>query len=104
MPEPVQLTFHNLPLNDTVEATCIEEAQKLERELGLTGCRVVVGAPPDGSGEPYEIHLELITPGGEVIVDRVPLVRRQKENVLIAVRDAFAMARRRFASRPAAQR
>ncbi|MHC4430178.1 MAG: HPF/RaiA family ribosome-associated protein [Planctomycetota bacterium] len=97
MQVPVQVTFRDMPVSDAVEATCWDEAAKLERCFDrIKSCRIVVAASngrrPEGSL--VEIRIVLAVPGRELVVDRRPPPHQADEDVSVAVREAFDTARR----------
>ena len=99
MQKPVQVTFKGMDVVDDIEATCLEEAQKLERHYDrLTGCRVVVTQPHQNKskGNLYEIRIDVTAPGFEFAVNRVPADHHKDEDLHVAVKEAFRTARRRL--------
>ena len=92
---PIQVTFHDLPVSDAVEAVCWEEAAKLEKTYDqLMSCRVVVAAShPLRNGEVFNVRVELRLPGGTVTVDREAAAHRPDKDVYSAIRNAFDGAR-----------
>jgi ribosome-associated translation inhibitor RaiA len=94
MQQPLQLTFHNLPHSDAVEAEIRARMAKLAEVAGrLVQARVVVDSPHRGAtkGITYAVRIELQLPGHEIVVGREP-VGDLKE----AIHDAFDTARRRL--------
>lgn len=107
MQKPVQVTFRNMPVDDSVEIACIGETEKLERYCGrITGCHVVVAAPHQRQhlGQLFEVRLHLTFPGGEVVVNRVPPDHHRNEQLLVAIREAFDTARRQLEDKLRRQR
>lgn len=95
---PLRITFQGLPSSPAVEARIHREVERLERYFDrLVGCSVVVEAPHQHSrkGQLYEIGIELRVPGGPpLVVGRAHHDEHAHEDVMVAVRDAFAAARR----------
>ena len=99
MQVPLQVTFRDLPVSDAVEAACWAEAAKLERAFPrLTSCRVVIAVPHHRRrrGNRFDVRVDIGLPGAELAVSRAAPRRRGGEDVLEAVREAFALARRRL--------
>lgn len=98
MQVPVQISFRDMPVSDAVEAACWAEAEKLDRFYDrITACRIVVAeASRDGpGGNTFQVRIELAVPDGDIIVNRDPPAHHH-DDVRIAVREAFARARRRL--------
>lgn len=91
---PLQITFHEVTRSDALETHIREKVQKLEQFYPtLIGCKVVVDQPGQHQhkGKPFNIHIDLTMPGGEIVVDR-----QQNQDVYVALRDAFDAARRKL--------
>jgi hypothetical protein len=91
-------------------------ASKLETYCPqIVSCRVLVAVPHrhHDHGNPFEVHIELVVPGEEIAVSRMPRVRELtpkdattstkrmdvtavRKDVLLVVRGAFAAARRQL--------
>jgi ribosome-associated translation inhibitor RaiA len=114
---PVQITYRNMEPSDAVTARIEAEAAKLNTFFDrITSCRVVVEAPHRHHkwGELFHIRIELGVPGTELVVSHEPTPRAalsrddeaalrkhvevhpEHKDVYVAVRDAFASARRRL--------
>lgn len=101
---PLQVTFEGgLESSDALRARIEREAAKLERYHDrITSCRVaVIGrAGRRRHGDLYAVRLQITTPGdGDVMIDRNPPADHSHEDAFVAVRDAFAAARRRLQER-----
>lgn len=91
---PLQVTFHEVSHSDALEAHIREKVQKLEQFYSsLIGCKVVVDQPGlhQHKGKPFNIRIDLVVPGGEIVIDR-----QQNQDVYVALRDAFDAARRKL--------
>ena len=103
MQHPLQVTFHNLPHSDALEADVRSRFAKLEAlHERLIGARVVIDSPhrtPVNTGKTYAVRIELQLPGHELVVSREPVGEFR-----IALNDAFATARRRLKEFLAKQR
>lgn len=98
---PLQVTFEGgLEASDALRARIEREAAKLERfHDRITSCRVaVIGrGHRRRHGDLYAVRLQITTPGdGDVMIDRNPPEDHAHEDAFVAVRDAFAAARRRL--------
>ena len=99
MKPTLQVTFRHMDPSPAIEANIRERAARLARVHGrITGCHVVVEAPHrrHAKGKLYTVRLDVVVPGGEIVVNRDAHDRHAHEDVLVAVRDAFDAARRRL--------
>ena len=114
---PVQIAFRNMRPSTAIADSIRAEVAKLttfyER---ITNCRVVIEIPHQHhrSGQRYHIRIDITVPGSELVVMHQPGLRHtiqemeldqgQKElevdaphkDLYVAIRDAFAAARRRL--------
>lgn len=91
---PLTITALDLKMPDTLEATIREKVSKLERFYDrLIGCHVRVKGPGrhHRHGGLFDVRIDLSVPGSELVVDHQP-----HEDLSVAVREAFAAARRRL--------
>jgi ribosomal subunit interface protein len=89
---PVQISFHEVPHSDAIDAYVRKRADKLDvMAPRLTSCRVVVDLPHKHArhGEHYRVRVDVTTPGGEVVVTRSPDDARTYEDVFAAIDAAF---------------
>lgn len=94
MQVPLQITAHDFPLSEPVEAEIREKAAKLDLYYdGIIGCRVVVEAPirHHRRGGPYNVRIDLTVPGAELVVNK-----QADEDLSVAIREAFDAMRRRL--------
>ncbi|MGZ3273336.1 MAG: cold shock domain-containing protein [Caulobacteraceae bacterium] len=101
---PLKIAFENgLDPSDALRARIEQEAEKLEQfSRNIIGCRVTVGklSGRHRQGNLFQVRLQLTLPGGaEVVADRNPAADHAHEDAFVAVRDAFAAARRRLQDR-----
>ena len=117
MTRPVQVTFRNMAGSPALEQKIRARAVWLETFYsGLVGCRVLVEIPHRHRerGRPVHVRIELSLPGEDVIVSHEPTLHatlkdlqgdaRHKDadvegahkDALVAVHDAFDIARRRL--------
>jgi len=104
MQVPLQITFEGgLVGSESLRRRIQREAGKLERfHDRITSCRVAVIGRGGKSrqGGLYGVRLQFSGPGlGEVVVTRNPPADHAHEDAFVAVRDAFAAARRRLQDR-----
>ena len=64
----------------------------------ITGCHVVIAQPHrhHRQGGLYSVRVDLVVPGGEIVVNRDHHLDHAHEDVYVALRDAFVAARRRL--------
>ena len=93
MPVPLQLTARDVSLSAAAEAEIRAKAADLETYYnGIISCRVVVEGPGRHHRRgPFTLHLDLLVPGAELVVDR-----QANADLYVAIRDAFDAARRRL--------
>ena len=101
MKTPLQITFRDMDSSPAVEARLREKVETLEHvSTHITACRVVVGAPTvhhrKGAGSSYQVAIELSVPGGEIVVSHDKGDAADHDDVYVALRDAFAAAKRRL--------
>lgn len=94
MQRPLQITLRDISPSEAVEAYIRERANKLDLFYDrIIGCRVVVNAPVrhHRKGGRYMVRIDLSVPGDELVVNR-----QGAEDLYVAIRDAFEVARRRL--------
>jgi cold shock CspA family protein/ribosome-associated translation inhibitor RaiA len=94
-----QVSFDDLPVDAAVRDAALDHIAALERYSDrITGCHVVVAQPHrhHREGRLYSIRVDLIVPSGEIVVNRDHHLDHAHEDVFVALRDAFAAARRRL--------
>lgn len=102
MQTPLNIAFHNTPSDPNVETEIRERVEKLERLFdGLIGCRVAVEAlhQQHKTGNVFDVHIEMVVPGGELVVSRQPKKAKEKyanPDVHTSIRDAFQAAERQL--------
>jgi cold shock CspA family protein len=96
---PLQITFHNMPPSDAVEANIRKKAARLRSFYRMiTSCRVLVEAPHrhHHKGKLYRVRIDLTVVGGELMVDRQPGPDSTHEDVYVAIRDTFDAVKRKL--------
>ncbi|MCU0683147.1 MAG: HPF/RaiA family ribosome-associated protein [Polyangiaceae bacterium] len=99
MMNPPQIVFHDLESSDFMQARIHEHIAKLEKFFDrITSCRVTVEAPHRShhKGNHYAVRIDLLVPGHELVVNRDPEQRRQREDAYAAIDDAFGEAERQL--------
>ena len=91
---PLQITASDLELTESIEETIREKTQKLSFFYDrILRCRVRIEAPHrhHHKGILYYVHIDLVIPGGELVVNRV-----SHEDLYAAIRLACDRAIRRL--------
>ncbi len=99
MPLPIQITWRDTEPSAALEARIRELAKRLEKfSADIVHCRVIVERPHQHShhGSTYEVHIQISTPGGQIIARREHPERHSHEDPYVAVRDAFRAVRRQL--------
>lgn len=94
-----QVSFDDLPSDDTVRDAALEHIDQLERLCDrITGCHVVIAQPHrhHREGRLYSVRVDLLVPGNEIVVNREHHLDHAHEDVYVALRDSFQAARRRL--------
>lgn len=97
---PLQVSFEGTEPSDAVRSAIEREVERLEtHNRHIVGCRVAVIAPGHRHrhGTGFEIHIWLTVPPHEnLVVDHAPSGDARHEHVEVAIKDAFAAARRQI--------
>jgi len=120
---PLKVTFRNMPPSPAIEANIKEKAEKLDTFYDrIMSCRVIVEAPHRHhyKGKAYLVRIDLTVPGGELVVNRAPKrldaakirlselsgkdlmeshepsKHAAREDIYVAIRDAFNAAGRKL--------
>jgi ribosome-associated translation inhibitor RaiA len=97
MNQSVRVTCRGFEPTEWLTAYVEEEAQKLDRYFdAIVACRVVIESGPQHSrhGNPVRVHIELVVPGQELVVDASPALHNLHDDLQTAVHRAFRAARR----------
>ena len=98
MQVPLQVTFEGTEPSQAVRAVIDHEVDRLEKHNHrIIGCRVTVIAPSDKHrhGTGFQVHIWLTIPPHEnILVNHIPSHNARHEHVEVAIKDAFAAARR----------
>lgn len=96
---PLQITWRDVARSAAVEGDIRRRARKLEHFYDqIVSCRVQVGTSHrrHHKGNLYCIRVEVEVPDDEVVVTRAPAEDHAREDIYVAVRDAFDAARRQL--------
>lgn len=94
-----QVSFDDLPVDPAVRDAALDHIAQLERLSDrITGCHVVIAQPHrhHREGRLYSVRVDLVVPGGEIVVNREHHLNHAHEDVYVALRDSFLAARRRL--------
>jgi ribosome-associated translation inhibitor RaiA len=93
-----EITFEGTEPSPAAREAILKEIERLEtHNQRITGCRVSVIAPghKHRHGTGFEVHIWLTIPSHEnIVVNRSHVDDARHEHVEVAIRDAFAAARR----------
>lgn len=94
-----QVSFDDLPIDEAVRDAALDHVAQLERLSDrITGCHVVVAQPHrhHREGRLFSVRVDVVVPGGEIVVNRDHHLNHAHEDVYVALRDSFLAARRRL--------
>lgn len=94
-----QVSFQGIPVDDQVRHAALDHIAHLEKFWDrITGCHVVIAQPHrhQRRGRLYTVRVDLVVPGGEIVVSRDEHLDHAHEDVFVALRDAFRAAGRRL--------
>jgi ribosomal subunit interface protein len=92
---PLQITLRQMAHSDALDARIREQVTGLEHfHPRISSCRVTVteSHKHHQQGRQFEVHIDLRVPGHREIV----VSRQHDEDVYVALRDAFASAKRQL--------
>jgi ribosome-associated translation inhibitor RaiA len=99
---PPQITFEGSEPSDGARSVISKEIERLEtHNHRITGCRVTVIAPSHKHrhGTGFQVHIWLtVPPHGDIVVNHAPSRDARSEHAEVAIKDAFASARRQIDS------
>ena len=99
MQQDLQITFRDIEPSEAVETRIRGRVEKLEEfHDRITSCHVTVSAPHrhHHQGKLYQVHIEILVPGGSVVTSRDHGEKHAHEDVYIAIRDSFDVAQRQL--------
>jgi ribosome-associated translation inhibitor RaiA len=96
-----QITFDGSESSDAARTQILNEVDRLEtHNRRITGCRVTVIARSHKHrhGTGFQVHIWLtIPPHRDIVVNHAPSDDARHEHAQVAIKDAFASARRQLA-------
>lgn len=97
----LEVAFHNMDTSPSLESLIAERAERLKRRYDrLVGVRVVVEKQmaQHRTGNVFDVHVELMVPGTDLVVSRPAKVQKRYSNpdAATSVRDAFDAAERQL--------
>jgi hypothetical protein len=99
MPIPLQITYRGLSSIPSVDALIQEQVDALERFSDrILRCHVTLAIPHrhHRNGRQYSVHVEIVTPLGDVFVARDPDAKGASDELDVLVRDAFMAGTRQL--------
>jgi ribosome-associated translation inhibitor RaiA len=102
MPATVQIAFHGMDNSPVMEAQVRRRVGELSQFSDrIVACKVVLEAThrSQRQGTIYRVRIELVVPGGEIVVSQEPGMNHAHEDLRVAIRDAFDAARRQLQDR-----
>lgn len=96
---PVQISYRELTPSETINAHIRDKVAELEQFYPrMISCRVMVETlhRHHRKGRLYHVRIELGVPGAQLVVSREHQLAHEHEDVNVAIRDAFAAARRKL--------
>ncbi len=98
----LEIAFHNMDPQPELETYIRERAEKLEKLFErLVGMRVAVEQQhrQHRTGNVYDVHIELMVPGQDIVVSRKPNKAKERyanPDARTSIRDAFEAAERQL--------
>ena len=90
---PLQIAFQHMRPSPTIEAMIGQQSAKLERFYDrIVSCRVVVEASTRAARQ-YQVRVDVMVPGGELVASREPGWHR---DLSAALHEAFDVIRRQL--------
>lgn len=99
---PLQITFRHMDASPALEMRIRQLAERLDHySQEIMSCRVIVEAPHNHQhqGKLYTIHIDITSPGGEIVVTRDQHDKQAHSDAHVALRDAFRAAERQLEQR-----
>lgn len=100
----LEVAFHNMDSSPALETLIRERAERFKQRYDrLVGIRVVVEKQmaQHRTGNVFDVHIELMVPGNDVVVSKPAKVQKRYSNpdAATSVRDAFDAAERQLDDR-----
>lgn len=97
MQTPLQITYRGILPSDAIESYVRSRAGKLERfSQRIMGCHVMIETPHRHKrhGHHHHVRIDLVVPGGELVVRRDPPQSKTQEDLYASIDVAFDEAQR----------
>ncbi len=94
---PLQVDYKNFDRRPDLNSIIERQVARLERYFDrITSCHVVISRPHNRhqNGNVYHVHIDLHIPGNVVTVTREPGKNGRHNDMGLAIRDAFKVAKR----------
>jgi cold shock CspA family protein len=108
MKVPLEISFHGMASDASIETLVREELGKLERICNYIGsCRVAIEQPQkhQRTGNPYRVRIDMtLPPGHELVVRREPTEGNMHDTLPVVLNGAFKAARRQLQKQVERQR
>lgn len=94
-----RVVFDDIPASESARKAAFDHIRQLEEFSDrITGCTVVIALPHrhHTKGQLYSVRIDLVVPGGMIVINREHHDEHAHEDVLVALRDAFDAAKRRL--------
>ncbi len=94
-----EVVFDDIPVSEPAREAAFDHVRQLEEFYGrITGCTVVIALPHrhHAKGRLYSVRIDIVVPGGMIVINREHHDEHAHEDVFVALRDAFDAARRRL--------
>ena len=99
MQVPLEITFHGLAHSTAAEAKIREKAAKLEQFCdNIISCRVAVELDHNNQqqGNLFHVRIDLSVPNKHIVISREHHDKQSHEDLYVALRDAFDVAKRQL--------
>jgi ribosomal subunit interface protein len=99
MQVPLEITFRGFPHSDAVETKVREKVAKLEQFCdNIISCKVAVSAEHhhQHQGNLYSVMIDVAVPQKHIVVSRDHHDKQAHEDLYVALRDAFEVAKRQL--------
>ena len=99
----LEIVFHGIDQSDAVEKIIKKKVHKLESYSDkIKSCRVVVDKPHNhhNKGTIYHVSLDVTLPDSNISIHNDQHDKHSHEDVYVAIRDAFDVAKRKLLNRP----
>lgn len=96
---PLKVDYKNFEEHPDLNPLIQEQVEKLEKYFDrITSCHVVVSRPHNrhNNGHVYHVHIDLHIPQNNIAITREPERDERHEDISLAIRDAFKVAKRKL--------